>query len=356
MALTTQVVTATVSDQGGNPVVGAVISAELDKTDFDTTDGIVFPSTVSATTDGAGMATLALWPNARGNQTSRYFIKCVDSLGALLFRGFARVPDAAANLFAILDLEDQLDIAPHPAPDHNREDQLVADVIDFAKMPDSEVTRARVKRWLGFVMTKCNVRRWWFLENVVSTVLQPGQDVVDVKGDFDRAIGLYAPARLKRASLPQVLNARAHVNDRELANSGPVKFWALEGSRRIHLFPAPSSRTTFTLHYLRPFAIPILLPEFESILFDGVVGFYGRHFDRSALIENPADFVNYFQSMLKKVRPSDFDTHVISAEIEQAVGTSTIDIQSAVNSGTEVLVPASLSGIGYSCIYALEVV
>jgi hypothetical protein len=90
-------------DQGGNPLVGATVSAKLSHQDYDA-GGIVVPELIQAATDATGSTTLALWPNARGTAASRYNVKITNPDTAETTRLSATIPDADCDLHAVADL------------------------------------------------------------------------------------------------------------------------------------------------------------------------------------------------------------------------------------------------------------
>lgn len=113
-----------VHENDGTPVAGALITARLDR--FEIHDGYVVPELVEATTDAAGLATLALWPNALGATASTYQIRIIAPNGMAL-RTTATVP-------AVPDIDLHL-IAELPAYEGKPEGQLIIDAAIAAAAP-----------------------------------------------------------------------------------------------------------------------------------------------------------------------------------------------------------------------------
>jgi len=103
-------VTCTASDQNGNPVAGARLTAKLNQTEI--YQGLVVPEIVSAVAGADGVAILNLWPNQLGTQGSTYRITAVNpDTGKKYLDSQVSVPNSACNLHQILLLE------PYPAID-----------------------------------------------------------------------------------------------------------------------------------------------------------------------------------------------------------------------------------------------
>lgn len=79
MPLKTCAVICNVFEHTGLPMVGASVSATLDR--FEVYEGYVVPQVVSSTTDVNGHATLNLWPNELGATASTYIIKILGTNG-----------------------------------------------------------------------------------------------------------------------------------------------------------------------------------------------------------------------------------------------------------------------------------
>lgn len=242
---------------------------------------------------------------------------------------------------------------PYPKPDFDREDRVVGDIADLMH-GDTEKSKKLYARWLRFVLDDANdwhAGPWWFLENVYLGTLDTGQDVIDVTGHFDKPISVYAPCKLTYVPLSLIASLRMQAKENDSANAGDVKLYSLEGGRRIHLWPAPAEDGIgLGLIYTRPMEIPIVPSNWEAILVNGVIGLYGRHYDRSGLGERASDFERRYRNGLKRARVMHHDIEVSHPWHEFVAGTSTLstDPSSAdTDTATETLVPASLSGIGY---------
>lgn len=102
MTLPTCRVTATILDQHGQPVPGALVLAVLDRTDR--YNGLVAPSRTRTRSDDAGQVVLDLFPNVLGSEGSQYQVTIAGN-GQRLVDTTATVPDApTANLYTLLDL------------------------------------------------------------------------------------------------------------------------------------------------------------------------------------------------------------------------------------------------------------
>lgn len=89
---------------GGLPIAGAIITAQLSSYEVSGDVGYVVPQFVTAETDAAGQAFLDLWPNQLGSASSFYNIKIVSPNGKQL-RTTAVVPNQpTADLHAIAEL------------------------------------------------------------------------------------------------------------------------------------------------------------------------------------------------------------------------------------------------------------
>jgi len=99
MTLTTCAVTCALHDQLGQPEVGAIVRAQLDRFEID--GGYVAPEITEGKTDAQGEVVLDLWPNARGSTESSYKITIIHTSGHRL-QTTATVPEVAtANLHEI---------------------------------------------------------------------------------------------------------------------------------------------------------------------------------------------------------------------------------------------------------------
>jgi hypothetical protein len=93
----------------GAPLVNAKVKATLSTYELD--GGIVVPTEVFSLTNRSGIAVLNLWPNARGQASSRYQVTAVVN-GELALDVAIAVPDSAAGVAVPLRL--LIDAAPYP--------------------------------------------------------------------------------------------------------------------------------------------------------------------------------------------------------------------------------------------------
>ena len=347
MPLTTVTLTVTLADQAGAAIEGAVVTALLDRTDLDSTNGFVVPEAVTATSDASGEATLDLWPNALGSQGSRYRISAVDADGASLFVVWASLPNAATDLWDVATLAEPA--TPFPTQDDTREARLLQDIQDLLRQDSVDAeTERKIKRWIKFVTDHMAQRPWWFLRRVAGIALAAGNDVIDIRGAVHRVEAVYAPARLKQVPLGSIVNWRAVAADEGLANAGEATHYAIEGGYRIHLWPAPSEACQFRCVYQRPLDLAILPESLEPTVVHGVLGRYGRHFDRDALSQDPQVFEQRYQMELANAASGTFDLVEMVPSWQANVATASIDApRSASGSASTFVVPASLSGVGY---------
>jgi hypothetical protein len=115
--------------------------------------------------------------------------------------------------------------------------------------------------------------------------------------------------------------------------------------------------TPFSCLYTRPMDLAIV-PEFwETVVLDGVLGTYGRHFDRDALGSSPEEFERRYESKLKRANTDSWDIERASlyedsqdvTDLQRAAreASSFQTAQSESGLATGYTVPASLTGIGY---------
>jgi hypothetical protein len=252
--------------------------------------------------------------------------------------------------------------ARYPRQDPQREARIVQDVADLLhESPPSPETERKIKRWIQLVLSDAaERRRWWFLGAVAARVLNGGDDVIDLLGHIDTVSAVWAPTRLALMPLEQLLDLRQDAAARGANNAGEPRRYAVEAGRRIHLWPTPAARIAFAVHYTRPMHPAILPSNWEGIVLDGVLGKYGQHFDRDALTQSPEYFEQRYEARLKRsvVATGHFDLERVDrwmTELATAPGVSIAQLGEA----TELLVPASVLGIGYQSIddgyYPLEV-
>lgn len=104
--------------------------------------------------------------------------------------------------------------------------------------------------------------------------------------------------------------------------------------------------TPFAVLYTRPMDLAIV-PEFwETMVVNGVLGTYGRHFDRDALGADPEDFERRYEAQLKRAHTESWDIER-SRRFEEDLTSETQTPLSDSGAATGYTVPASLTGIGY---------
>ncbi len=149
------------------------------------------------------------------------------------------------------------------------------------------------------------------------------------------------------------LRARAAADGRP--NAGPPTHYALEAGRRIHLWPAPAVATPFSTLYTRPLAVEIVPPSWEALLLHGILGRYGQHFDRDALSQKPEYFERRYEDDLRRAKSDSWDVEVSNPWGVELAASGSVTADSANDTATDFVMPASLTGIGYVCVYPLEV-
>lgn len=108
MPLTVVPVAIAIAQILGTPLPNAVIAFELTGADINVAAGVVGPlvapqrQTVALDADGTG--SIALWPNALGNQGTRYKVTVTDAQGRQQALGYATLPNGACNLVDVLTL------------------------------------------------------------------------------------------------------------------------------------------------------------------------------------------------------------------------------------------------------------
>jgi hypothetical protein len=182
--------------------------------------------------------------------------------------------------------------------DSTREARLVSDVCALLH-DQTTATQDKIKRWLRQVLLRAQRgRNWWFLSRSRVSELPAGFDIFDMVGEIDRISsfmwGQY-PIDLVSLSYLQTLRGRNGT-----LNAGDVRFYALESGHRVHLWPAPATTEDIRLVYRLKITIENVPEEWEPILMDGVLGLYGRHFDRDALTQDPEIFEHRFFSGLNE--------------------------------------------------------
>ena len=348
MALTTVNVTATIQTATGDPVAGAVVTARLDRTDVDPTDGLVTPSDISGTTDAFGVAVLALWPNTLGSAGSRYRVTVTDAGGVLLWSAYAQVPNEDVDLESVLLHSG--DLPPWPAADAGREARVVQDIADLLHEPKpSDETRRKVLRWIWHVLhDAAQYGPWWFAQNLYASAIPARADLIDLRGDIDKLAALFAERRLTQLPLGRVLDLRADAAANGTGNGARYPtHYALEAGHRVHLWPAPTEAFTLQVLYGRPLNLAICPDEWEMIVLDGVLGLFGRHFDRNALTQDPQAFELRYRNALRRAKSASHDVVQVSPMSGALSGGQAVSADSAGRVATSVTVPDSVSGIGF---------
>lgn len=252
-------------------------------------------------------------------------------------------------------------LQPFPPPDHKRLARIVKDVADLLHEPCelsdegalsviASSAQAKIERWIGHVLEDAASRRkWWFLENVATTTLAAGQDVIDLTGHVDKVSRAYAPRRLWPMSLAELTDVRMGAAAVSAPNAArTLTHYALEAGRRVHVWPAPSATVTFAVLYTRPMHVALLPSAFwEAIVLDGVLGQYGRHFDRDALTQDPEFFELRYEKRLSRATTQAWDIERALRWDAELEALTTVTASSATDAATAKLVPASLSGVGH---------
>lgn len=356
MALTLATVIGTLKDQQGLALAGATLTLMLDRPDIDPTEGYLLPLAQVFTTDVDGLVTVQVWPNDLGSEGSRYRVVAVSATGEALFSGAMTVPSAGGALFDLLDLG-----FTGPPPSHGRdtgrEGRIVSDVADLLhEVPPSAETQRKIKRWLQLVaQDAAQGRRWWWLDHLSQGGVGAGSDVIDLVGDLDRLIAVYCPLRLDNVPLGVIAEQRARALKDGLPNAGWPTHYALEGGKRVHLWPAPHQAMPFAVHYSRPADVQLFPPGWDVILFNGVLGLFGQHFDRDALSQKPEYFEGRYREQLKRARLEHHDLVRLPGWLADTA-TATLAASSASAAAVRRVMPASLEGIGSVFVYPLEVV
>lgn len=232
-----------------------------------------------------------------------------------------------------------------------RIDRVVNDVCALLHdNTDGAVERAT--RWVGHVLQDAMQRRpggWWFLKKRMPASLAIGADIVELRGDIDKIKAVYAPRRLRKISLDEITELRAAAVADKTPNGGTPAAYAVESGNkvRVHLWPAPSAATAFQVLFTRPIDLAIVPDFWETMILNGVIGQFGRHFDRDQLSQDPEEFERRYERQLKHAAIETHDIETARAWNDLAVGETTVTAASATDAATALVVPASLTGIGY---------
>lgn len=244
-----------------------------------------------------------------------------------------------------------------PTQKDDRAKEIVTDVIELMDMGDKNTnkTRKRVERWLKLLLSHLNAypkKPWWFTISRASCELSEGTDIIDIDGAFYKPIALMAPSRLIEKPLQFIEEQRALASTGK-SNAGDVSYYAFQG-HRIHLWPAPSKTVRFSLVYSSPLNAAQLPEEWVPLLIDGIIGRYGRHFDKDAMMDDMSDFERRFMYMLKRINNFNFDMAIS----EQLTAIATANINTTSDSlvkpitleNNSILIPQTTSGIGHSSV------
>lgn len=232
-----------------------------------------------------------------------------------------------------------------------RIDRVVNDVCSLLH-DDSAEAKARAMRWVAHVLQDANSRGpWWFLKKRVAATLTAGQDIVELRGDIDKVSKVFAPGRLRKLTLEHLTELRADAVANNKPNAGTPFGYAIEyGSRlKLHLWPAPpAGNTALQVLFTRPIDVAVVPDAWETIILNGVIGLFGRHFDRDQLAQDPVEFEKRYERQLRRAISDSHDVEISRGWDDTPAGTSTVaPLNSTTDAATAVTVPASLSGIGY---------
>ena len=196
---------------------------------------------------------------------------------------------------------------PYPPVDATRESRLIDDVCVLLH-DDTTATRAKVQRWIKQVLLRAQRgRAWWFLNRSAVSTLPAAADVLDLMGSIDRVRSVLAgKVLLSQIPLPDLLRLRQETS--EGLNGGDIGYYALEAGHRLHFWPAPAAATRLQVIYTVPMAVDSVPEEWETIILDGVLGLYGRHFDRDSLTQDPGFFEQRFLAALKEANRESADS------------------------------------------------
>ena len=191
---------------------------------------------------------------------------------------------------------------PYPPADPGREARLVGDICGLLHDHTAEA-QARVRRWIWLVLQRVKLSaRWWFLESSRDFQVGKGWLFVDLDGDFERLAAAFLPGRLELVPLAALLSARLAAAADGLPLLGEVSHCALESGRRLHFWPLPKEDCVLACWLTRQITVDTLPGDWERIVLSGVVGLYGRHFDRDFLVQAPEGYLADFLDSLRAAR------------------------------------------------------
>lgn len=199
-----------------------------------------------------------------------------------------------------------------PEPDYERMNRLVQSVADvlFAPAADKDFKR-KCEAWIKAVVTKISLGwDFGFLQSVHYDTLVAGVGVFRLEGDCNKVHAVFAPGRLRRYSL---VDSAASAAGHSFSHIGVPEAYALESGNQLHLLPPPADDTSVAVVYSRPIDVSIVPDSWEPVIVDGVIGLYGRHYDRAALNEGSSEFERRFRREVRWLRRECGDAVVMDA-------------------------------------------
>ena len=192
--------------------------------------------------------------------------------------------------------------------------------MNLMKIRQDEKNIHLIGRWLELTLAKAqrfNRRPWWFAQRLYGCRIFAGQDMFDLTGDMDRIIAAYCLEKLKHIALGEIIERRHTANYHHRVCLGEPRYYCFDGGR-LHLWPAPDTDMLLAIRYSCPLEAEIVPEEWETILLDGIIGFYGRFFDSTGLInkETGAEFLPRFWEGLKATRTQHFDTEIFERTLD----------------------------------------
>ena len=232
-----------------------------------------------------------------------------------------------------------------------RIDRVVSDVLALLH-DDGEGARERAMRWVAHVLNDASLRQagpWWFLKKRATATLGIGADVIDLRGDIEDIVAVYAPGRLQRATIEDITNKRATAAAEGAPNAGTPSAYAIEAGNvvRLHLWPSPAAAVALQVLYTRPLDLAIVPAYWETLILNGVIGQFGRHFDRDQLTADPAEFEKRYERQLRAAAKGGSRDIELARAWDALSADSTVAAASTAGTTTSVVVPASQTGIGY---------
>ncbi|PJE79666.1 hypothetical protein CI610_01380 [invertebrate metagenome] len=190
-----------------------------------------------------------------------------------------------------------------PKADPGRADRICDDVISLLKLANNDEQKKRVQRWCFHTLKKAvsytNIP-WWFSCRLFCGPIYEGQDIFNLNGEkLEAVIAVYGESKLEQKSIGYVLEQRglAYIHNR--ANQGCPRVYAQHGGQ-LHLWPAPKDvEIPLMITYTQPITPENVPDSWETLLVDGIIGLYARHFDSSGLLESAGEFQNRFYTALK---------------------------------------------------------